>query len=412
MRELQSSGRPIVYAEWIGAPGRPTLLAYGHYDVQPPDPLPAWTSPPFAPVLRGEELLGRGASDDKGQLLALLTALEAYLRTAGCLPVNVRCVLEGEEEVGSPALTKLVRTHPMTFAADAVVVADTPILGPDRPAITCSLRGALSVEIEFRGPGVDLHSGRFGGAIHNPLEALAALLASLHLPDQRVAIPGFYEQVRLWSPDERARMASSGPTDDEILRAAQARRGWGEPGYSLYERIAIRPALTINGIAGGYQGPGSKGVIPKRSLAKLGLRLVPDQDPYEVDSLLRRHIRRATPSTVRTMVRSSGWSRPAVIDPNHPSISAAAAAYRKGFGANPVLLRSGGTIPIVAVLQEALGVPVALMGFALPDDQMHAPNEKVHLPTLFRGVTTAIWFLHYLASRPAPRASISAGGWA
>lgn len=396
VHEVRSTGAPIVSAEWLGAPGRPTLLVYGHYDVQPADPMSAWTSPPFAPAIRGEDLFGRGASDDKGQMLALLMALEAYLQTAGLLPVNVRCLLEGEEEIGSPTLQGLIRAHPEMASADAVVISDTPILGPRRPAITCSLRGALSAELEVRGPGVDLHAGRFGGAIHNPLEALAALLASLHGPDGRVAIPGFYGRVRRWSHQERSRMASTGPTDREILRDARSPHGWGERGYSSYERIAIRPALSINGIAGGYQGPGSKGVIPASAVAKLGLRLVPDQDPAEIDSLLRRHIRDVTPSTVRSIVRTSGWSRPAVIDPTHPSIKAAAAAYRKGFGAEPVLLRSGGTIPLVAALQAALGVPVALMGFALPDDRMHAPNERIHLPNLFRGVTTAIWFLHYL----------------
>jgi acetylornithine deacetylase/succinyl-diaminopimelate desuccinylase-like protein len=398
VREITSTtGLPIVYGEWLRAHGRPTLIVYGHYDVQPAEPLAEWASPPFAPAVRGPDLFGRGASDDKGQMLALLWALEAYLRTAGRLPLNVRCLFEGEEEIGSPSLIGLLRRRPELARADAAVVSDMPILGPDRPAITYSLRGAFSLELEVRGPGRDLHSGLFGGAIHNPLDALATILASLHEPSGRIAVPGFYDRVRRPTPTEREYMARVGPSDTQILRDARATRRWGESEFSLYELTTVRPTLTINGIVGGYAGPGSKGVIPTSSLAKMSVRLVPDQDPREIDILLRRHIRGLTPPTVRSVVRSSGWSRPAVVDRGHPAIRAASAAYRSGFGTEPVFVRCGGTIPIVAALQETLGIPVALMGFGLPDDRMHAPNEKVHLPNLFRGTRTAVWFLHRLA---------------
>jgi acetylornithine deacetylase/succinyl-diaminopimelate desuccinylase-like protein len=398
IREI-GTGPPIVSAEWMGAPGRPTLLVYGHYDVQPAEPLGRWTSPPFEPAVRGKDLFGRGASDDKGQMLALLWALDACLRTAGRLPVNVRCLLEGEEEIGSPSLIRLLHASPDLARADAVVVSDMPILGPDRPAITYSLRGAVSMELEVRGPGRDLHSGLFGGAIDNPLQALASILASLHHPSGRVAVPGFYDRVRRPSADERRYMARVGPSDAQILRDARARRAWGERGYSLYERTTVRPAVTVNGISGGYVGPGSKGVIPATALAKLSVRLVPDQDPREIDDLVRRHVHWLAAPTVRVAVRSSGWADPAVVKRGHPTIQAAAAAYRTGFGAEPVFIRCGGTIPIVPAFQRALGVPVALMGFALPDDRMHAPNEKVHLPNLFRGVATAIAFLDRLSRR-------------
>lgn len=402
VRELRSPGPPIVFAEWRRAPGRPTVLVYGHYDVQPPDPLAEWRSPPFTPTLRGDDLYARGASDDKGQMLALVMALEAWLRATRGLPVNVTCLLEGEEEIGSPSLVELLRRSPEPFAADAAVVSDTQMLAPDRPAITSALRGALGLELEVRGPRRDVHSGRFGGAIHNPLQALAEILASLHDPAGRVAIPGFYQRVRRMSDAERISMARTGPRDVQILRDAGAARGWGEAGFSLYERTTIRPALTINGVVGGYGGPGTKSVIPASALAKIGVRLVPDQDPREIDRLIREHIGRATPPAVRSLVRSSGWARPAVVDLFNPAIRAASAAYRRGFGAEPVFVRSGGTIPVVAAIQETLGIPVALMGFALPDDRIHAPNEKVHLPNLFRGITTAVWFLQYVANRVRP----------
>jgi acetylornithine deacetylase/succinyl-diaminopimelate desuccinylase-like protein len=279
------------------------------------------------------------------------------------------------------------------------------MLAPDRPAITYALRGALALELEVSGPRHDLHSGGFGGAVHSPLAALCELVARLHDPGGRVAIPGFYERVRPVSPAERAYLARVGPSDAQVLRDAGVERGWGEPGYSLYERTALRPALTVNGLAGGYQGPGAKAIIPARAAAKLSFRLVPDQDPREIDLLFRRHLAHIRPPTVEFAVRTLSRARPALIDRRHPALRAAATAYRLGFGAAPVFLRSGGTIPVVSAFREILGIPTVLMGFALPDDRMHAPDEKFHLPTFYRGVATCIHFLAALAGRrgPAPR---------
>jgi acetylornithine deacetylase/succinyl-diaminopimelate desuccinylase-like protein len=384
---------PLVYAEWRRAPERPTVLIYGHYDVQPVDPLHEWRSPPFEPTVRGNDLYGRGASDDKGQLFAHVKALESYLHTTGRLPVNITCLFEGEEEIGSPNLTPFLARNRHALAADCAVMSDTRILAPDSPAITYALRGGISLELEVRGPQQDLHSGTFGGAVHNPLQVLCDIIAHLHDASGRVTIPGFYDRVRRWNAAERAYMACAGPTDAQILRDARVPKGWGEHGYTLYERTTIRPALSVIGIAGGYQGPGVKAAIPARAAAKLNFRLVPDQDPAEIDRLFRQYIARMTPPAVRSAIRTVLVAKPAVVNRRHPAMRAAAAAYRKGFGASPVFLRSGGTIPVVNTLQEMLRIPTVLMGFALPDDRMHAPNEKFHLPNFYHGIATCIWFL-------------------
>jgi acetylornithine deacetylase/succinyl-diaminopimelate desuccinylase-like protein len=365
---------PLVYAEWQQTLGNPTVLIYGHYDVQPPDLLQEWHSPPFEPTVLGNDLYGRGASDDKGQLFTHVKAIESYLCTTGRLPVNVRCLFEGEEAIGSPNLTSFLARNQGVLTADVAVVSDTRIPGPDRPAITYALRGALSLELEVCGPKHDLHSGTFGGAVHNPLKALCELTAKLHESDGRVTIPGFYDRVREWSEGERTYMARTGPTDAEILQDAQAERGWGEPGYILYERTTIRPALTVNGILSGYQSPDVKAVIPARAVVKLNFRLVPDQDPRDIDLLFRQHIARITPPTVQSTIRTKSMAKPALVNRHHPGIRAAAVAYHKGFGAWPVFLHSGGTIPVVNTIQEMLGIPIVLMGFALPDDRMHAPS--------------------------------------
>ena len=384
---------PIVCAESDQAPGVPTALIYGHYDVQPPDPLREWRSPPFEPIIRGDSIYGRGASDDKGQMFVHVKALECYLRTNGRLPVNVKCLFEGEEEIGSPNLASFLERDKKALAADVAVVSDTRMLGPLQPAITYALRGALSLELEVRGPQQDLHSGNFGGAVHNPLQALCEILASLHSADGRVTVPRFYDRVRQCADGERSYMASAGPADEQILRDAHARQGWGEQGYTLYERTTIRPALTINGIRGGYQGEGVKAIIPARATAKLNFRLVPDQDPDEIDRIFRQHIARITPATVRATVRTSLAARPIVVSRAHPAMQAAVVAYERGFGSRPVFLRSGGTIPIVSALQTILDIPTVLMGFASPDDGMHAPNEKFSLHNFSRGVLTSIHFL-------------------
>ncbi len=389
---------PIVWAEWRRAMGQPTVLIYGHYDVQPVDPLNEWCTPPFEPTLRGETLYGRGASDDKGQLLAHVTAIESYLKTAGRLPVNVVCLFEGEEEIGSPNLRAFLERNLSTFAANAAVVSDTRFLAAGRPALTYALRGGLGLELEVQALKADVHSGSFGGAVHNPIQALCEIVAHFHDANGRVAIPGFYGRVRRISPAERAAMAQSGPSDQQILRDARALRGWGERGFSLYERTTIRPALTINGITGGYQGPGGKGIIPARATAKISFRLVPDQDPDEIEQLFRSFIARIAPNTVRVGISTQLRVRPAVINRLHPAMRAAIRAYRHGFGLPPVLLRSGGSIPVVNMFQELFGMPTVLMGFALPDDRMHAPNEKFDLSQFDAGITTSLAFLQAMGA--------------
>jgi acetylornithine deacetylase/succinyl-diaminopimelate desuccinylase-like protein len=388
---------PLVYGEWKQAIRRPTVLIYGHFDVQPADPLAEWHSPPFSPQVRGQNLFGRGACDDKGQLFIHLKAIESFLRTSQRLPVNVRCLFDGEEEIGSPHLPAFLQRNAKMLGADLAIVSDTRMLGPLRPAINYAERGALSAEIAVAGPRQDLHSGNFGGAVHNPVQVLCEILAGLHDSAGHIAIPGFYDRVVQVTPRERRYMARTGPSDAEILKDAQAHEAWGETGYTLYERITLRPALAITGITGGYQGPGTKSVIPAHATAKINFRLVPAQDPREIDRLLRAHVARLAPPTARVTVRSEPGARPVLINPGHPAIQTAAAAYRQAFGASPVFLRSGGTIPIVDSFQKILKLPTVLMGFALPDDNMHAPNEKFHLPNFYRGIATSIWFLKGVA---------------
>jgi len=405
---IATERHPLVYASWRGALGRPTVLIYGHYDVQPPDPLREWRSPPFEPAVREQDLYGRGACDDKGQMFTHVKALESYLRATGKLPVNIKCLFEGEEEIGSSSLIRFLERNKHALLADVAVMSDMPMLAANRPALTYAMRGGLSLELEVRGPQRDLHSGIYGGAIHNPLQALCEIIAQLHDAEGRVTIPGFYTRVRRWREQERDDMARVGPRDGQILQDAGAAKAWGECGFTLYERTTTRPALTVNGIAGGYQGPGGKGVIPARALAKLSFRLVPDQDPREVDRLFRRHIARLTPPTIRAHVRTLSRAQPALVSREHPAMRAAATAYRKGFGATPAFLRSGGTIPVVNMFQSALRIPTVLMGFALPDDRMHAPNEKFHLPNFYNGIATSLWFLAAIGATKAMRAQAGA----
>jgi len=402
VRMVSTPGHPVVYGAWEHAPGRPTILIYGHYDVLPADPLREWKTPPFLPTVRGQDLFGRGACDDKGQLFTHIKAIESWLRTRGALPVNVKCLFEGEEEIDSPHLQAFVRRNRRALEAGVALVSDSRMLAPGRPAISYGQRGSLRLELAVRGPAQDLHSGNFGGAVHNPLQALCEMVGALHDSEGHVAIRGFYDRVRRGSATERARLTSTAPSDAQILRDAGARQGWGEPEYTLYERTALRPALTVNGMVGGYQGPGVKAVIPSAAKAKISFRLVPDQDPAEIARLFRRHIERITPPAIRSTVRILSGARPALMDIRHPAMRTAVVAYRKGFGATPVFLRSGGSIPVVNIFQEELGIPTVLMGFALPDDRIHAPNEKFHLPNFYRGIATSIWFLGAAAHLQQP----------
>lgn len=393
VRVMPTRGNPIVYASWLRAPERPTLIIYGHYDVLPGEPVAEWQTPPFNPTVKGPDLYARGAADDKGQLFCHIKALESYLRTANALPVNVKCIFEGEEEIGSTHLLPFIDRNRRVLRADAAVISDTKMLAPGQPAISYAQRGGLRAEIEVRGPKLELHSGTFGGAVLNPVQAACEIIAGLHDRSGRITIPGFYDDVRTWSERERNYMARTGPGDSKILQEAKVEHGWGETGYTLYERTTIRPALTLNGIAGGHYGPGVKGVIPTNAVVKLSFRLVPDQDPEQIGKLFREHIARITPRGAEISVKTFSPIQPALVDRKHPAVQAAAFAYKKGFGALPVFLRSGGSIPVVNAFKESLGIPTVLMGFGLPDDRIHAPNEKFHLPNFFRGIETSVWYL-------------------
>jgi len=403
VRVVATRGNPIVCAAWQHNVNCPTILIYGHYDVLPGEPLREWQMPPFEPTILNGKLHGRGASDDKGQLFTHIKAIECYLATQNTLPVNVKCIFEGEEEIGSTTLTSFISRNRRALRADAAVISDTRMLAPGLPAISYAQRGGLRAELQICGPAKELHSGNFGGAIHNPLQVLCEMIARMHDADGRVAIPGFYDDVREWSGIERDFMARSGPTDDHILRDAMVHHGWGEAGFSAYERTTIRPALTLNGMTGGHQGVGAKSIIPAQAVAKLSFRLVPDQNPQIIAQLFRSYVERITPPTVRASVRTFSPIEPALVDRTHPAVRAAVLAYQKSFEAKPVFVRSGGSIPVVNTFKTVLGIPTVLMGFGLPGDHIHAPNENFKLSNFYRGVATSIYYLDLAGKLPHSR---------
>ena len=393
IRLMETNGHPTVYADHLEAPGKPTVLIYGHYDVQPPDPLDLWTTPPFDPQVRGDRLYARGASDDKGQVWLHVLAIEALLKTTGRLPVNVRFLIEGEEEIGSPGIVELLAEHKNALASDLVVVSDTSFFAPGVPSISCGLRGLASLEIHVEGARRDLHSGEFGGAVANPVHALSALIASLHSPDGRVAVQGFYDGVREASAAERGEFARLPFDERGWLSAIGLAEGFGEPGYTTLERTWIRPTLEVNGMYGGFQGAGTKTIIPSAAQAKLTCRLVPDQDPTQVKQAIFRHLQAHCPPGVRLKIVDGEGAPSSVISADSPYVQAAARALAKAFGREPVLTRTGGSIPVVPAFTGELGAPVVLMGFGLPDDQLHAPDESFSLENFRLGqrALAAFW---------------------
>ncbi|MDQ7040217.1 MAG: dipeptidase [Rhodothermus sp.] len=393
VRLFDTEGHPIVYAAYMVEATRPTVLVYGHYDVQPPDPLELWTTPPFAPEVREGAIYARGASDDKGQLWMHVKAAEAYLKTAGTLPVNLKFLLEGEEESGSVHLAPFIEAHRERLAADVVVISDTALFAPGVPSITYGLRGLVYVEVELIGPARDLHSGVYGGAVENPANVLARLIAGLHDEDYRITIPGFYDDVRPLTEEER-RTFRELPFDEkawmEEIGVSAVRT---ETGYSILEAITARPTLDVNGIWGGYQGKGAKTVLPAKAGAKISMRLVPDQDPDDIVEKTRRYFEQHTPSTCRLRFTALHGGHPVLVDTRHPAMQAAAEAMARVFGRRPYFTREGGSIPVVADFKRLLGLDSVLMGFGLNSDAIHSPDEHFGLDRFRQGIESIVHFL-------------------
>ena len=394
---IEGEGNPIVFSEWMGAPGKPTVLVYGHYDVQPADPLSEWASPPFEPQVRGDDIFARGASDDKGQTYLLLKAVESLLQADGKLPINVKFLIEGEEETGGDVLEQYLRVHGRQLGADAALVCDTEMFAPDLPTLCVGLRGLVYTEIEVEGPRTDLHSGVYGGVAPNALQAISEIITGLKEPGGKVAIPGFYDGVKPPAPAELAAWQRL-PFDEAAYLAAEVGSETlvGEEGFSVLERVWARPSLDVHGIRGGFVGEGGKTVIPARGTAKVSMRLVADMDPDDVFAKFRHHVEQSAPAGARVSVRLHSSAPAATVDPDNRFVRTAARALREVFGAETVYTRSGGSIPVVGQLQEYAGIPSVLMGFGLPDDNIHAPNEKFHLPNFFRGIAAVSRYLEML----------------
>ena len=389
----ETQGHPVVYGEWLGAPGAPTVLLYGHYDVQPPEPLELWRTKPFEPTESDGKLYARGACDDKGQVYMHLSAIAAHFAVNGKLPVNLKLVIEGEEEVGSEHLEAFLMSWKDRLAADVIVVSDTSMLGPDQPALCYALRGILYTQIEVTGPTRDLHSGEFGGAVMNPANALAGIIAGLKDADGRVTVKGFYDAVRPLTELERTAMSELPFDEAGFLRESGAPAAFGEKGFSTLERITSRPTLDVNGIWGGYIAEGAKTVLPSFAAAKISMRLVPDQEPDTIFPLFEKHVRALAPAGVTVKVINHHGGMSFITDPSHPMMQAAYRALARSWDKKPALFREGGSIPVMATFAEVFGLPSILMGFGLHDDQVHAPNEKFSL-TSFHGGTKSCAYLY------------------
>jgi acetylornithine deacetylase/succinyl-diaminopimelate desuccinylase-like protein len=387
VRELPTGGHPVVYAEWLGAPGQPTVLVYGHYDVQPPDPIDKWVSPPFTPTVRDGRLYARGVSDDKAPMLVPIAVAAAFFAVEGRLPVNVKLLFEGEEEIGSAHLEHVIRTYASMLAADIVVSADGAMWRPSEPSLTVASRGLCGLELVLTAAGKDLHSGRHGGGVANPLHALAALIASLHNAEGRVAVEGFYDDVQELTADERAAIAALPYDEAAYLAQIGAPALVGEPGYTTLERQWTRPTLEVNGLWGGYQGPGQKTVIPAEAHAKVTCRLVPVQDPARVAACVQRHLEaRVPPGTRLAVTIADHGARAAHIRSNHPALAAAATALQATYGVPPLIVRMGGTVPIAELFQTHLGLETVFFSFSTADEDFHAPNEFFRIHRLHEGL--------------------------
>ena len=386
----ETDGPPNVLAAFRVDDTAPMLLIYGHYDVQPPDPLDQWLTDPFEPVVRDGALFARGASDDKGQLFAHLAAIEAWQMAGGGLPVNVKMILEGEEEIGSPHMEAFLADHAEMLTADAAVISDSEFFAEGVPSITYSLRGLAYVEVTFRGPNADIHSGLHGGAVANPVNALARLVAAMHDENGRVAIDGFYDDVAELTDEERAAWREL-PLDEAAYAASLgvAALGGGEAGYSALERRWGRPTLDCNGIVGGYTGPGAKTIIPAAASTKVSMRLVPQQDPEKIAAAFQRFVAEHTPAGVTAEVRVAAGAHPVMLGQDSPAMTAGRAAMAEAFGQEPTLIRCGASVPITELFQRLLGLDAVLLGFGLPADNLHSPNERFLLEQFHRGAVAA-----------------------
>ncbi|HYK16948.1 MAG TPA: dipeptidase [Bryobacteraceae bacterium] len=396
---IEGDGNPLVYAEWIGAPGKPTLLMYGHYDVQPPDPLDEWKTPPFEPDIRNDNIYARGSADDKGQTMILMKAVEGLLKQRGKLPINVKFLIEGEEEVGGEHIEAYVKSKPALIKADAAVICDTEMFAPELPTICTGLRGMVYGELVVQGAGHDLHSGVYGGAVPNPIFAIAEILTALKDRGGHIKIPGFYDRVQPPSKKERDAWSRL-PFNEREYKAkeAQVKELTGEQEVPLFDRLWARPTLEVHGVRGGFVGEGAKTVIPARALAKVSMRLVADQRPQDAIEQLKKAVAAATPKGVTAEFKLIHFAPPSLVNTDNRFIQAAAEAMKQVFGKETVYIRSGGSIPIVAAFDEFLGIPSVMMGFGLPDDNLHAPNEKMHLPNFFRGIEAVARYLELLGA--------------
>jgi acetylornithine deacetylase/succinyl-diaminopimelate desuccinylase-like protein len=392
VRIIETAGHPLVYGDWLHAADKPTCLAYGHYDVQPPDPLDEWLTPPFEPTERDGNLYARGAVDDKGQMFSHVKALESLFKASGgTLPINVRIIIEGEEEVGGEGIARFVREHPEQLKANFALVSDTEMFAPGLPTLCVGLRGMIYTEIEAQGAKVDLHSGIYGGAAPNPFMALARVIAALKDADGHILIPGFYDKVGVPSDDELKAWKSL-PFDEEDYRKSEvgSRELTGEPGFSVQERTWSRPTMDVHGMPGGFVGAGAKTVIPAKATAKISFRLVPDMNPQEIFGQYKSFVESLQPKGVELRVRLIHTGDPIVMRTDNRYIQAATRALHQVFGKDTVFIRSGGSVPIVGDFERHLKIPTVMMGFGLPDDNLHAPNEKFHIPNFYKGIESII----------------------
>lgn len=391
---IETDGHPLVYADWLHAPGKPTVLCYGHYDVQPPDPLDLWNSPPFEPTIRDGSLFARGSADDKGQMYIHVKAIEALMRTSGSLPVNVKFLVEGEEEIGGKSVAAYVAANGAKLKADVALVSDTAMYAPGLPTLCVGLRGLVYTEVTVKGAARDLHSGLYGGAAPNPVFALIELLGQAKDAGGRILIPGFYDDVEDPSEVELESWKSLPFNEAEFLgKEIGAQALTGESEYTVLERVWSRPTMEVHGIAGGFTGAGAKTVIPAEATAKVSFRLVPSQDPDKIVASFRNFVAERAPAGVLAEMRVLSAGPACVVNPDHPAIRLAAAAFEETFERETVFVRSGGSIPIVGDFATHLGIPTILMGFGLPDDGLHSPNEKFAVENFYKGIHTVAHFL-------------------